>query len=602
MERILFSENDFRPEDRWDDGMDNSWDNRGDNRIGGRRNNRGGGYSRGGRGGRRDNQFGGNRDSNNRGNNNNNFGFRRNNYPGEQDSRPFFNQDREPQDSKKEKNGPNQQNQDDLKRKIAELEANPLFSPEEKANILAILRLDIKEEVKNEKKEKYAFRYDSKLAEVMQHVENQKKELIKQIEAISAKTRLREYDNLQKKTCEARLEDQLAIDEVFNERYEMLKKKFLENPCGEIESKMVAEINRLRNSLPVYAKYHEIKKAVSEGQFILLVGETGCGKSTQVPQYLHDFKEEFWGHKKKKVICTQPRKLAAKSLAERVAEEMGENRLGRTVDYMPSLWDDVSKTADLLFTTDRTLMDLLMEKNSLEEFGAILVDEAHERNIQTDLLLAYLKQKAVEFPDLKVIVCSATIDKEEFFKFFNHLALIEIPGRTFPIETIYHRRMNIKNDALDIECIIKDYASGKYNRSGEKPGDILVFMPNIMEINKTMKYLEKTLANWWVEEDGALIEKEEEMKSQEFAGFESKRQKENKFKYVIYPLHGAVTYKEQKAAINPSYSGMTKIVLATRIAETSITIDGIKVVIDTGLEEDVSRSPVLISLLDVNEC
>ena len=244
------------------------------------------------------------------------------------------------------------------------------------------------------------------------------------------------------------------------------------------------EFRKFKASLPIYAKRAEILETVGGSQIVVLVGETGSGKSTQLAQYLA---EEMWSQDKK-IVVTQPRKIAAISLAKRVSEEYG-CKVGQEVGYHVGLDKKINGKTIIKFVTDRILLnEVLKGGETMQQYSCIVIDEAHERSIHTDLLVAMLKRRLTSFPHLKLIVTSATLNTEVFRRYFDNCPLVTVPGRTFPVERVYTRERPENYD----------YVDGVYEKvmevceSGEQ-GDILVFLTQQNEIEKTCDKLEKKL-------------------------------------------------------------------------------------------------------------
>jgi ATP-dependent RNA helicase DHX8/PRP22 len=223
-------------------------------------------------------------------------------------------------------------------------------------------------------------------------------------------------------------------------------------------------------------------ETINHNQVVVLIGETGSGKSTQVAQYLA---EEALSHGGK-IVVTQPRKIAAISLAKRVSQEFG-CEVGQEVGYHVGSDKKVNNKTIIKFVTDRILLnEVLKGKEMMEQYSCVVIDEAHERSIHTDLLVAMLKQQLSSVPHLKLIVTSATLNTEIFLRYFDNCPLVTVPGRTFPVERVY---LTERPD---------DYIEGVYDKvvevcqSGEQ-GDILAFMTQQNEIEKTCEKLEKKL-------------------------------------------------------------------------------------------------------------
>ncbi|WP_369311223.1 ATP-dependent RNA helicase HrpA [Providencia rettgeri] len=293
------------------------------------------------------------------------------------------------------------------------------------------------------------------------------------------------------------------------------------------------------DNLPVSQKKEAILTAIKNHQVVIIAGETGSGKTTQIPKICLELGRGirgFIGH-------TQPRRLAARSVATRLAHEL-ECELGTTVGYKVRFSDQVSETTQVKLMTDGILLAELQNDKLLLQYDTIIIDEAHERSLNIDFILGYLRQLLPKRPDLKVIITSATIDPERFSNHFNHAPIVEVSGRTYPVEVRYRPIMGDDNDSDrdQIDGII----DAVNELSTEGNGDILIFMSGEREIRDTAEALSKL----------------------------SLRHTE------ILPLFARLSNSEQNRIFHPH--GGRRIILATNVAETSLTVPGIKYVIDTG--------------------
>lgn len=293
--------------------------------------------------------------------------------------------------------------------------------------------------------------------------------------------------------------------------------------------------------LPVSQKKDEIAKAISENQVVIIAGETGSGKTTQIPKICLQLGRGVSGL----IGHTQPRRLAARTVATRIAEELNST-LGETVGYRVRFTDKVSDQSYIKLMTDGILLAEIQNDRFLTQYDTIIIDEAHERSLNIDFLLGYLKRLLPRRPDLKVIITSATIDPERFATHFadragNKAPIIEVSGRTFPVETLY-RPLEEYAGGDQIEGIFN--AVDELQRLGR--GDILIFMNGEREIRDTAEALTKR----------------------------------NLRDTEVLPLFARLSVAEQNR-IFQAHRGQ-RIVLATNVAETSLTIPGIKYVIDTG--------------------
>jgi ATP-dependent RNA helicase DHX8/PRP22 len=239
-------------------------------------------------------------------------------------------------------------------------------------------------------------------------------------------------------------------------------------------------IKQQRESLPIFKFRKQLLEAISSNQVLIVVGETGSGKSTQLTQYLC---EAGYAGRGKIVACTQPRRVAAMALAKRVSEELG-SELGQLCGYKIRFEDVSGPETQLLFLTDGMLLNEMLQDPNLSKFGAVLVDEAHERSVSTDVVMGLLKKTLKRRPDLKVLVTSATMDSAKFSEYFGGCPIFSIPGRTFPVEILYSREPEA--DYLDaaLTTIMQIHLT-------EPPGDILCFMTGQEDIETSADILEE---------------------------------------------------------------------------------------------------------------
>lgn len=311
----------------------------------------------------------------------------------------------------------------------------------------------------------------------------------------------------------------------------------VDSGCAEVERRaaLIPEIT-YPEELPVSARHEDIAQAIREHQVVIIAGETGSGKTTQIPKICLELgfgRRGMIGH-------TQPRRLAARTVAERIAQELGQD-IGESVGYAIRFDDRVSPRTAVKLMTDGILLAEMQRDRFFNAYDVIIIDEAHERSLNIDFLLGYLKRLLPKRPDLKVIITSATIDPERFAHHFsdaqgNPAPIVEVSGRTYPVE-IRYRPEEDNPDAL-VHAIEELMAEG--------PGDILCFFPSEREIRDAMELLE----------------------SRRWRGTH------------ILPLFGRLSNQEQHRVFSP-HSGR-RIVLSTNIAETSLTVPGIHYVVDTG--------------------
>ena len=289
-------------------------------------------------------------------------------------------------------------------------------------------------------------------------------------------------------------------------------------------------------SLPVSQRKAEIQKLLSEHQVIVVAGETGSGKTTQLPKMCLELGFGNLGM----IGHTQPRRIAARSVAARIAEEL-ETELGGLVGYKVRFNDQISDDTQVKLMTDGILLAEIQNDRFLNQYSCLIIDEAHERSLNNDFILGYLKQLLPRRRDLKLIITSATIDVERFSKHFNNAPIIEVSGRTYPVEVRY-RPVVEEDDQDQLQGILN--AVDELQAEGR--GDILIFMNGEREIRDTAEAL----------------------------------QKQNLKHTEILPLFARLSAQEQNKIFHPS--GLNRIVLATNVAETSLTVPGIKYVIDPG--------------------
>ena len=330
--------------------------------------------------------------------------------------------------------------------------------------------------------------------------------------------------------------------------------------CARVEARRLSvPAMRYDDSLPIAAKREEIKAALAKHQVLIIAGETGSGKTTQLPKMCLELGRGLHGF----IGHTQPRRLAARSVATRVAEEIG-TPLGELVGYQVR-FEDQSKDSSLIkLMTDGILLAETQHDRFLDKSDTLIVDEAHERSLNIDFLLGYLKTLLPRRPDLKVIITSATIDLQRFSEHFDDAPIIEVSGRTYPVETwyrplvgevddplaaeVYEERERLLDDLTVDQAILAalDEIASHEQAAGQRPGDVLVFLPGEREIREAAEVLRKA---------------------------------QLRFTEVL-PLYARLTPSEQQKIFAPMPG--RKIVLATNVAETSLTVPGIRYVIDSG--------------------
>nr|XP_036224851.1 pre-mRNA-splicing factor ATP-dependent RNA helicase PRP16 isoform X1 [Bactrocera oleae] len=300
-------------------------------------------------------------------------------------------------------------------------------------------------------------------------------------------------------------------------------------------------ISEQRRFLPVFAVRQELLNVIRENSVVIIVGETGSGKTTQLTQYLHEDGYSNFGM----IGCTQPRRVAAMSVAKRVSDEMG-TKLGDEVGYAIRFEDCTSEKTVIKYMTDGILLRESLRDPDLDGYSAIIMDEAHERSLSTDVLFGLLREIVARRHDLKLIVTSATMDSTKFATFFGNVPNFTIPGRTFPVDVMFS-----KNTCEDyVESAVKQALQVHLTPN---EGDMLIFMPGQEDIEVTCEVLAERL----VEIDNAP-------------------------ELSILPIYSQLPSDLQAKIFQKSPEGLRKCVVATNIAETSLTVDGIIYVIDAG--------------------
>ncbi|PGH01203.1 pre-mRNA-splicing factor ATP-dependent RNA helicase DHX16 [Blastomyces parvus] len=348
------------------------------------------------------------------------------------------------------------------------------------------------------------------------------------------------------------------------DRKPLTKEQLLFQQKLDAAEQKAASIEETRKSLPIYRFREEIIQAVAEHQIIIIVGETGSGKTTQIPQYLHEAGYTKGGMK---IGCTQPRRVAAMSVAARVAEEMGV-KVGNEVGYAIRFEDATSDKTVLKYMTDGMLLRELLTEPDLSAYSALMIDEAHERTVSTDIACGLLKDIAKARPDLKLLISSATIDAQKFQKYFDDAPIFNIPGRRYPVDIHYTSQPEANYLAAAITTVFHIHIS-------QGAGDILVFLTGQEEIEAAEQSIQETARKL-----GSKIPE-----------------------LIICPIYANLPSELQAKIFEPTPPGARKVVLATNIAETSLTIDGIVYVIDPGfVKENVFNPRTGMESLVVTPC
>jgi ATP-dependent helicase HrpA len=312
--------------------------------------------------------------------------------------------------------------------------------------------------------------------------------------------------------------------------------------------------------LPVSQRREDIARAIADNQVVIVAGATGSGKTTQLPKICLELGRGSIGH-------TQPRRIAARTIAERIAEELG-TELGGLVGYQVRFTDRVGADTKIKLMTDGILLNEIHRDRMLRKYDTIILDEAHERSLTIDFLLGYLKQLLPQRPDLKLIITSATIDPESFSRHFDDAPIIEVSGRTYPVEIRYRPLVAETEENEDVDGpstssgtpnADRDYLEGINaaldELALEAPGDVLVFLSGESEIRDAEDAIRGRISTGSIRGDTEVL-----------------------------PLYGRLSADDQHRVFRPSTSAGSRrrIILATNVAETSLTVPGIKYVIDAG--------------------
>jgi pre-mRNA-splicing factor ATP-dependent RNA helicase DHX15/PRP43 len=335
------------------------------------------------------------------------------------------------------------------------------------------------------------------------------------------------------------------------------------NPfTGRAHSQKYFQILQGRRDLPVHKQRQEFLDKYHSTQILVFVGETGSGKTTQIPQYVvYDELPHLTG---KLIACTQPRRVAAMSVAQRVADEM-DVTLGEEVGYSIRFEDMTGPKTMLKYMTDGMLLREAMHDHEMSRYSCIILDEAHERTLATDILMALLKQISMRRPDLKIIIMSATLDAQKFQKYFNDAPLLAVPGRTHPVEIFYTPEPERDYVEAAIRTVLQIHAS-------EPEGDILLFLTGEDEIEDACRKISLEADELMREVDAGPL--------------------------AVYPLYGTLPPHQQQrifdkapAPIRKGGRPGRKVIISTNIAETSLTIDGIVYVVDPGFSKQKIYNP-----------
>ncbi|GAM25782.1 hypothetical protein SAMD00019534_089570 [Acytostelium subglobosum LB1] len=330
------------------------------------------------------------------------------------------------------------------------------------------------------------------------------------------------------------------------------------------------EIQDQKVRLPVYTARDALLDNIRKNQTVVVISETGTGKTTQIPQYL---REDGWT-KKGVIAITQPRRVAAISISKRVSDEIG-CKLGDEVGYCVRFDDQTNEQTKLKYMTDGMLVREAMIDPSLSKYSVIILDEAHERTLNTDVLFALIKSIQAKRPSLRIVIMSATLDAELFSAYFNKAPILYIEGRQFPVRLFYSSE--VQKDYLDAALVTVlqihlELQNGTDNNAmittldgsdDDDNGDILVFLTGREEIDNLEKLLLERIP----------------------------RLPPNAKKLLVCPIYAAMPQEQQMKVFERAPKGTRKVIIATNIAETSLTINGIRYVVDTGVVKSRLYNP-----------
>ena len=408
----------------------------------------------------------------------------------------------------------------------------------------------------------YLTQHDEEVASLTVSLPNQQsKKKYRSLEEHERRSEERKVLNLK---LEERLQQRKEFDDYTNTQLQKLSEllslkasdeQSVLNEITRIKANFSRECTHFAATLPIYARRSEIIKTILSHQVTVLVGETGSGKSTQVVQYLYDAGLADNGL----IVCTQPRKVAAITLARHVCREM-KIELGAELGYRVGMSTKCSGQTKVLYMTDHVLLNECISDHTLAKYSCVLIDEAHERSINTDMLLAFIKQCLPSRPNLKVVIMSATIEPKLFVRYFQEseqeqsscrVSTISVSGRTFPVDVVYNPLQSKECLTPGSNYVTNAVEMAKRIHSNEPSGDILVFLTCAPEIERACKAIQHL-------NDTA----------------------------VILPLHGKLP-PEQQQEVFIEFKHKRKIIFSTNVAETSITIPGVKYVVDTGLAKEM---------------
>ncbi|XP_013871340.1 putative ATP-dependent RNA helicase DHX34 [Austrofundulus limnaeus] len=317
----------------------------------------------------------------------------------------------------------------------------------------------------------------------------------------------------------------------------------------------LAKLRREQKNLPIFQYRDRIVELVRRHPVVVVAGDTGCGKSTQVPQYLLS---AGFSH----IACTQPRRIACISLAKRVSFE-SLNQFGSKVGYQIRFETTRTTATKLLFLTEGLLLRQIQQEKSLSQYQVMIVDEVHERHLHCDFLLGVLRSLLEDRPDLRLILMSATINIKLFSEYFNSAPVLQVPGRLFPIQVIYQpippEEQASRSEKLDPRPYLRILQGIDQRYPPEERGDLLLFLSGMAEISTIQEACQvyATHTRRW----------------------------------IVLPLHSTLSLVQQDKVFDIAPPGVRKCIISTNIAETSVTIDGVRFVVDSGKVKEMSFDP-----------
>uniref|UniRef100_A0A8C6SBM2 DEAH (Asp-Glu-Ala-His) box polypeptide 34 n=1 Tax=Neogobius melanostomus TaxID=47308 RepID=A0A8C6SBM2_9GOBI len=317
----------------------------------------------------------------------------------------------------------------------------------------------------------------------------------------------------------------------------------------------LSKLRREQKNLPIFQYRDRIMELVRRHPVVVVAGDTGCGKSTQVPQYL--LSAGFT-----QIACTQPRRIACISLAKRVSFE-SLNQYGSKVGYQIRFETTRTKATKLIFLTEGLLLRQIQQDRELSQYQVLIVDEVHERHLHCDFLLGVLRTLLENRPDLRLILMSATINIKLFSNYFNSAPVLQVPGRLFPIQVIYRpippEEQASRSEKLDPRPYLRILQGIDHQYPPEERGDLLIFLSGVTEISTIQEACQiyATHTRQW----------------------------------IILPLHSTLSLVQQDKVFDIAPPGVRKCIISTNIAETSVTIDGVRFVVDSGKVKEMSYDP-----------